>query len=505
MFLALIANVGISVLAFFVVSVIGLLIIPVLIDTYGLGGFGLIGIARLFLPTTGLAIFDLGYVEISTNSIATTRMSGDWGSCMRLLGLNILVAVVVGLAAGTCLFILATWIPSWFGVAAVHQGELTEVLRFTALLLPLLMGSLVAEGVLKGFEAFRSQRLVEVISALSYAFSAVWAAKRHLDFRWICYGLLASLLLRAVLAAWLAAGSLRFNRMKFASWTLAERNEFIQRARGLLNNKLIGVAQAQAPSFLVSILFGPVALGGYDALTRLSRFAKSVLALLSSTVQPVAARIDNVEDEQSLARLGRLGLIVVACLAGPILGLAVAFSEPLLRLWLGPGLSSQWVWQAAYFIPTTLGALASFGCSALLGRMKAVAAMNRATLFNVIVIVVAGLSLAPSLGEYAFIASQVAASIVTVPWLLSIIADQIGLNRSTFIPVVRIYTISIILAVPVALTAHQDVGSPAILILAMAAWGISCWVICLVFGLPVSLRTRGLSAINAMLHARLGT
>ncbi|MEI8265170.1 MAG: hypothetical protein WCI59_05410 [Betaproteobacteria bacterium] len=497
----LITNVAISAVAFFAVSVVGLLIVPVLIGAYGLAGFGLIAIGRLFLPTTALAVLDLGYGEIATHSVATSRVTGDWSGCARRLGLNVAVAGTVGLAAGIGLFTLASWIPGWCRVPAEHQPQLTEVLRVTAVLLPVLLCSLVAEGVLKGFESFGVQRLIEVVSALAYAGGALWAAGRGLDFHWVCYALLGSLLLRAGLATGLAAWDLRAGQGTLARWTATERGEFFQRARGLFQSKLLGVAQAHSPSFLITILFGPVALGAFDALSRMPRFAKSVLGLLSSTVQPVAARLEQLTDEQGLARLGRLGLILVAAIAAPVLGLAVAFSEPLLRVWLGPDISSLWGWQAAYFIGPTLGALVSFGGSALLGRMSALAAMNRASLVNVAVIVFAGLALSPWLSERAFIASQVAAALVSVPWHLSIIAREIGLQRTTFFTVARIYAISLLLALPVVLVVHR-VGSPVILVLAMAGWTIVCWMICLGIGLPASLRARVVSTLAARLRAR---
>jgi O-antigen/teichoic acid export membrane protein len=494
----LVTNVAISAFAFFAVSVVGLLIVPVLIAAYGLAGFGLIALCRLFLPTAALAVLDLGYGEIATHSVAASRASGDWGGCARRLSLNLVVAGVVGLAAGASLYALAPWIPVLCRVPVEHQQGLAEVLRVTSLVLPVLLCSLVAEGVLKGFESFGAQRLVEVVSALVFAGGAVWAARSGLDFRWVCYALLASLLLRSVLAAGLAARALRSGRGGLAIWTSTERREFVLRARGLFQSKLLGVAQAQSPSLFVAILLGPGALGAFDLLSRMPRFAKSVLALLSSTVQPVAVRLDASADEQGLARLCRIGLILVAFIAAPVLGLAVAFSEPLLRLWLGPDLSSMWGWQAVYFIAPTIGALVSFGGSALLGRVSALSAMNRTSLVNVVIVIALGLALSPWLSERAFIASQFAAALVSVPWHLAIVAREIGLQRDTFVTVARLYLLSLTISLPSAFVLHH-IDSLVVLAFAMAGWTIVCWIICLGMGLPLMLRIR----IWSMLAAKL--
>ena len=501
MFSGLIKSVAISVIAFFAVSLVGLLIVPVLISAYGLAGFGLIAIGRLFLPTSALAVFDLGYSEISINSVATSRVTGEWSSCARLLGLNFVVACSVGMLACIVLFAMAPLISVSFSIPAVRQGEMNEVLRVTAVLLPVLFCSLVAEGVLRGFESFGLQRLLEVLSALAYAGGCLLAVDYGLDFRWVCYALLGSLLLRAGLAISFAIRALRSNRITLAHWTQSERGVFILRARGLYQNKLLGVAQAHFPSLLVTILFGPVALGTFEALSRMTKFAKAVLGVLSSTVQPVATRLGQLADERGLARLGHLGLILVASIAAPVLGLSFAFSEPLLRLWLGSDFSALWYWQAIYFIVPTFGALVSFGGSAILGRVSAVADMNRVSLVNVSVLVVLGLVLAPWLSEKAFFVSQVIATFVSVPWHLRIVSRVIGIKSITFTRVAYIYVIAMIWALPIALFAFR-IDAWVHLLGSMAVWGTACWMACLWLGLPASLRSSALSTISGKLRSR---
>ena len=489
MFSTLAKNIALSAFSFSAVSLIGLLIVPALISAYGLAGFGLIAIGRFFLPTTALATLDLGYGEITINSVATSRATGVWDSCARLLSLNLAVACSVGIMAGIIMLVLASWIPLWFGVPAADQGKLSEVFLVNAALLPFFFSSLVAEGVLKGMESFGTQRLLEVLSTLAYAGCSLLAVGFGLDFRWVCYALLGSLLLRAAMAFTLAARVLRSNGLTLSGWTLIERDDFILRARGLCQNKLLGVVQAQSSMLLISIIFGPLALGTFEALSRLPRFAKSVLGLLASTVQPVAVRLEHLGDEYGLARLTRLGLILVASIAAPTLGLAIAFSEPLLRLWLGPDVSSLWGWQAAAFISPAFYALVSFGGSAILGRAYTMADMNRATLINVTVSIFVGLVLALWLNEMAFFVSQAVAVLVSVPWHLMIISRVTGLQSSTFLVLARIYFIALILALPAALVT-QRIETFFGLISAMTIWTTACWITCLWIGLPASLRSR---------------
>ena len=69
MFKSLIKNTLISGVAFFAVSVLGLLLVPYLVSAYGVAGFGIISMARLFIPLMGMGIFDLGFGEFHIRDV----------------------------------------------------------------------------------------------------------------------------------------------------------------------------------------------------------------------------------------------------------------------------------------------------------------------------------------------------------------------------------------------------------------------------------------------------
>jgi O-antigen/teichoic acid export membrane protein len=102
MFRALATNTLISAVAYFFVSIVGLLLVPVLLDAYGLELFGLLLLARLFLPVSGLAIFDFGFSEVSTQAVARARETGDWSTASGQVTLLVLGAFSVGSLACCC-------------------------------------------------------------------------------------------------------------------------------------------------------------------------------------------------------------------------------------------------------------------------------------------------------------------------------------------------------------------------------------------------------------------
>lgn len=495
MFSALARNVSISAGAFFAISVVGLLLVPVLIGAYGLSGFGLIALARLFLPLAALAVLDFGFGEVATHSVASARVDSDWARCSRVLSLDLLAALAIGLASGMGLWLVASHVPAWTSVPAADQASLARVLRVTAFLLPLFFMGMLFEGIVKGYENFAMQRLIEVVSALAYAGMALLAVHLHLGFDWVCFAFLASLLLRAALAAWAAIRALARDGARLTVWGESDRAWFLGRATVLSHNKVQGAVQVNAPSLLIGVLVGPTGLGVYDALSRMPRFAKSVLGLLNSTVQPVTVRLETSLDGDSMARLGRLGLLLVAAVTAPVLGAAMALSEPVLRLWLGQSIAPLWPWQAVYFVVPAVGALVGFGGSVLMVRRHVFKAMNRIGLLHIAVTLLVGLAFVSTLHERAFVAGQVFATLMTFPLYMRLIQRELAIGSATYAALARIFAVALIMTLPTMLVAGQ-IASVPVLIACLVAWVALCWVVCVALALEVRHRRRLLQELR---------
>jgi O-antigen/teichoic acid export membrane protein len=477
MFGPLLRNIAISAVAYSIVSAVSLLLAPLLIATYGLAGFGQIVIARLFVPNASLALFDFGMSEVATQIIAKGRQSEDWGWSLRTLGLLIVCTCVAGVLVAVLVAALSPFIPHWMGIAPELSGGLSRVILVTALLLPLLFLSLVADGIVKGFEDFKTLRACEVLSATFYGLSAVGLVAIHADVDAICYALLASLILRLISVTIAAARLLKvhgaprpgFNR---ESW------DFIRGwAKILSYNKMLGSLQNQIASPLIGILFGPAAVGAVDALSRLPRFAKSVLGLLNSAVLPLAARLEFAASTDDLRRLGQTGLLIVALASIPPLVAGMAFSEPLTRLWLGATLTPYWPWQAILFVVPATNTLVSFGGTVLLTRKRAASAMNGLVTLQVLTQIVLSLALIPWLHEWSFVLGQAIAVLFSFALQMRLIVRELDLSSSLYVALAKLTVISLLVGAAGLPVAHQ-IGNVVSLVAACAAWSLLIWAIC---------------------------
>ena len=261
LFAPLLRNVAISGVAYAIVSGVGLFLAPFLIGTYGLAGYGQILIARTLLPSGVFALFDLGLSENATRQVASARGVGRWEELGAALTLLVALALVLGIAIGAGMLVGAAVIADAFSIPQSERAGFLAVIQASAALQPLLLLSLVAEGVIKGFERFDWMRTIEVLGAISYCALAIVLGLAGYGANWIAAGFLASLLLRLMLAIILALRLLSHRKVHAQRWDSTTRREVLGWSLTMLGSKFIGTVQNQLASPLIGILIGPAAVG----------------------------------------------------------------------------------------------------------------------------------------------------------------------------------------------------------------------------------------------------
>jgi O-antigen/teichoic acid export membrane protein len=482
MYSNLIRNVIISAVAYFIVSVVGLLLIPLIIKNYGLLQYGLIVQARIFLPLAALAVIDVGLVEISTFSVATAHVDSKWSECERILTLNSFVALGLGLLSGVALWVISPSVTKFVSVPTSDIDSFITILRVTALMLPLLFLSMVFEGVLKGYENFKMQRLIEVVSNLIFAILTICVVKFGLGFQWVCFSFLASLVVRFFLAFLGAFVIMKLEGISLRYWSSSDWDWYKKRAHVMFYGKVQATIQTNAPPLIIGLIIGPTGLGVYDILSRIPRTVKALLGLLNTTVQPVALKLESKLGSSGLNHFGSYGLCLVAVLALPALGSLMAFSEPILRLWLGHDIASFWFWQSVYFLVPACTVIVGFGAASLLYKPKVVAKLNMIGFFQVIVSTCLSFIFISLFHERSFILGQVIANLLTFPFYLGIIKNEMFLDAKVNLVIFRVATLTLLMVILSFLFVSQ-IKSILVLVILMLLWVTLCVGLCYFFAI----------------------
>lgn len=428
----LIQNTIISTVAFGAAALLGLVVIPVIIRTWGVTEFGLIVLARLLLPAGMMAILDLGLSEVTTQVVARAREHRDWGLAGRQLSFLAALSFVLALALFAGIWLLAPYLTFIMKVDSNHVEQFTEILHYYALGNLVLVPALVWEGIVKGFERYNLLRISEFTSTVAYVGLTIWASRVPTTFDVVAYIYLATLVLRALTVLLAAATALKAKNARFVAWTADVQRALLHRCALLFQAKLIGGIAGPAPSFFVSLLFGPQAVGTYDALVRLSRVSKTVVGLLTSALLPVASRLDERGNSTTFQRLGEFGLIMLPMVTVPPLAAAVILSRDIMQIWIGPLLAPFAFWMGLSFLIPICTQYVAIGNVMFLTRTKVQTRLNLLMGLQLVIWAVTSAATLHLFDERALILGQVVGTLVVLPWQIRTLRDALELDRQRF-------------------------------------------------------------------------
>src|SRR3954471_6212074 len=415
----LIQNTIISTVAFGAAAILGLIVIPVIIRTWGVTEFGLIVITRLLLPSGMMAVLDLGLSEVATQVVARAREHRDWNLVGRQLSFLTVLSILLAVTLCGSIWFSAPYLALLMKVDAAHVERFTDILHYTALANLVLVPALVWEGTVKGFERYNLLRMSEFASTLAYVALTVWASTASAPFEVIAYIYLATLVIRVLAVLVATVTALTKKSARFAAWTSEIRRELLLRCLLLLQGKLIGGITGPIQPFAVGLLFWATAVGIYGAAGRLSRVSKVVVGLLPSALLPVASRLDERGSTTTFQRLGELGLIMLPMFTLPPLPAAAILSPDILRIWIGPLLTPYATWMGVSFVAPICAQYIAIGSLIFLTRPEIQARLNMLMGLQLLIWAVVSAATLHLFAERALILGQAVANVLVLPLQLS--------------------------------------------------------------------------------------
>lgn len=480
----LVQNTIVSAIVFGLVAVLGVVVIPVIIRTWGVAAFGLIVLTRLFLPSGLIGVIDFGLSEVTTQVVARAREHRDW----RLAGSQILLLTVISLLLGIVMS-LAIWltaplIVAQFKVEPVHAAGFTNMLLATAASNLLMFPALVWEGIVKGFERYGLLRLCEFLTTLLYVGATIHAARSGQPYEVVAYYFLASGLLRALILLGASIAALSRTRIKPSVPAAAVSREVMTRCILVMQGKLIGGIIAPIQPFLIGTYIGPQSVGIYDTLVRIPRLAKVVASLLISAMLPVVSRLDQRNSHRQFNRFGEAGIMMLPIVTVPPFVATAVMSPAIMHLWIGPEIAPYAHWMGWMFVVTMCFQYVIFGNTLFMTRTKVQRQLNMLMMIHLLIWAVVTLAAVHSLAERAFILGQTIGTAAIVPWQLMIFVRELEMDAKRFwVAILTHWAILAIAALPLAailyFTADPGIFTLAGLMIAFCAatWGAQYFLV----------------------------
>ncbi|MGY4619540.1 O-antigen/teichoic acid export membrane protein [Bradyrhizobium sp. USDA 4472] len=480
----LVQNTVVSAIVFGLVAVLGVVVIPIIIRTWGVAEFGLIVLTRLFLPSGLIGIIDFGLPEVTTQVVARAREHRDW----RLGGSQILFLTLVSLLLGIVLS-LAIWlavplIVAQFKVETAHAGSFANMLLATAASNLLLFPALVWEGIVKGFERYGLLRICEFLTTLLYVGATIYAARSGQPYEAVTYCFLLAALLRAVILLCASIAALSRTRIRLSMPASTVSREVMTRCILVMQGKLIGGIIAPIQPFLIGIYLGPQSVGIYDTLVRIPRLAKVVASLLTSALLPVVSRLDQRNDHRQFNRFGEAGIMMLPIVTVPPFVAAAVMSPAIMQIWIGPQIVPFAHWMGLMFVVTMCFQYVIFGNTLFMTRTKVQARLNMLMLIHLMIFAAVTLAAVHFLAERAFILGQTIGTAAIVPWQLMIFVRELEIDpRRFWFAILTHWAILLIGALLLAVVLHfapsAGIGTLATLMVAFCAaiWGAQYFLV----------------------------
>ena len=398
-------------LALAATSVLSLVLVPLLIRHYGLEAYGLLPLLRLFTPLGALGIGTLGIPQLATRAAALHSARGQHAELLR--SQSTLVAVAGVLGAGFAAILLGLGpdrLARWLNVKTAEHAGFVLALNTAALLLPVLMAGVVINASLSGLGRFRVLRGTEVAVYLLYFAAAAGAVAASLPVVVVVLCLLASDTVRSLVLLFHArrAGlvAVRHVIAPDMHWLWAQRHDFTV----ISASSLLGYTRKFLPATSIPVVFGPAALGIYDAIERVPRAFKTLLGLVSTSSLPRALQLDAKADKRQLRSLLVRGTRITLLGTLPLCATVMIYAPLIVSLWLGRNLAYGGVYLVLLMIPFVVDATLSIVGTATLSRVHLIYEQGKVTIIEIVVFLATLVALVPPAGENSpYAATAVAA------------------------------------------------------------------------------------------------
>lgn len=428
----LVQNTVVSAIVFGGVAILGVIVIPIIVRTWGVTEFGLIVLARLLLPSGLVGVVDFGLPEVTTQVVARAREHRDWAIGGSQLLLLTIVSVLLAITLSALTWFTVPLIVALFKVEPAHVASFENILRATAVANLLLVPALVWEGIVKGFERYGLLRLVEFLSTVLYVAATIYAANSGHPYEVVAYCFLASNILRALALFGAAAAALKRNHATLSIPNRDVRNDVLIRCLLVMQGKLIGGIIAPIQPFLIGIYLGPQSVGIYDTLVRIPRLVKVVASLLTSALLPVVSRLDQRADIEQFNRFGEAGIALLPMVTVPPMVAAAILSPAIMEIWIGPQITPYAHWMGMMFVVSGCFQYVIFGNVLFMTRTQVQSRLNMLMGIHLIIWAVVTLATSHLLAERAFILGQTIGTVAILPWQLSIFVRELQLDPKRF-------------------------------------------------------------------------
>lgn len=314
--------------------VVGIVMLPMLIDRIGQAATGLFIFATTL--TGYFTAVELGLATSVTKYTAELRTTGESERLNSVLRGSMLLMIVIGAIIGLVLAIFAVAAGASLFDEPQVRGEAVATLLVAAAVAIVYWPSRLGTATLEGLERYDLRALVGIVTSLA-ALGGLYVLTGVTDSMPVLVGFFGGLLVLEGLVCGLLAWPQLGVRRGYGRWVGPHLRAVLAFGSALF---IIGMADTlvyAADRTIVAAFVGASAIVIYEAALRPHNGIRVISALAGSALVSTAARMVAEARHDRLRELVFFGSFLGIAITTPFVVLVMVLAEPLLRVWLGEG------------------------------------------------------------------------------------------------------------------------------------------------------------------------
>ena len=415
-------------------AILALLLVPVLLSSFGEEVYGLI-VLTIFLSVRGgiLGIFIFGVQSTVTKFVAEYNSTEQKHEVDQLLVTALLFFVLLSCLLIALLFIVKPWLFSQvFNIPDSLREEYMDSVNIAIISIIFQFINLVFFAYYEGLNKFTISKSIDSLGVVFYFISVLSITQMDLGFASVIrtLGLMHIFIFCLCIFFFLKLGLHKINIKPADS---VYRVAWYRYSRAVFMGRIAGVLFNHTPKFFISTFLSPSALAIYDIASKIPSTIKTFNGLGYSVLLPTASSLLVEKGKQFNSLLFLVGFKINLMIFFPLTFCMMLMSGEILFLWVGETFKTHSTLTQVLFLVPLLMPFVSFGGSILKGVNHKVGLFSMLGWVTFLVGLVLPLLFFENYGLMSFAIGRVVGVSIIIPIALIVFVEYFELSKFSFV------------------------------------------------------------------------
>ena len=425
-------NTIISGVAHVYISIIGLLLLPFMINRLGAVEYGLIGFIRVFSVLGIMGVFDFGLRMVITKFVAQYKAENKEYYILTIISSSSIFLLLVGSLLSAIGMFISGHVASFLSVPDIYKENFKLALKVVFVSYVFELPGIIFAGAIEGFQRFDYLKSTEVIRFSLYAIFSVMLILSGYGFLEIVISATLLSFGQVLVYGYLTKKCVGKISRHSKFFSLTALRECFKLSRHLFSAQVSSVLGNNAEKVLITVMLNPVYMTMYEIIVKLPRFIKSSISFLGAAIMPAASELAARQDTDRNRQLFVQGLRLNQMAGYPIVICILFLAKDFIEAWVGSEYASLVILLQMLLMVNLLSPVANFGWKIMLGMNRKVPYISYLQWINTLIKFGVLLLLLPTIKLWAVVLASLSI-VTTLPVSVTIFCRELNVRYRTLL------------------------------------------------------------------------